>query len=103
MTSLMARLARVMDLGSHLLATAPKRFPGRVVSELAHPSLEGTDMQRVIASRRAALSLVEDVPAARVQGWQVARTGIGYLVCTHYYAQVLKKKREEEHEEQPSH
>ena len=29
--------------------------------------------------------------------------GIGYLVCTHYYAQVLKKKREEEHEEQPSH
>lgn len=60
-------------------------------------------MQRVIASRRAALSLVEDVPATGVQGWQVARTGIGYLVCTHYYAQVLKKKREEEHEEQPSH
>ena len=49
-------------------------------------------MKRVIASRRAALSLVEDVPATGVQGWQVARTGIGYLVCTHYYAQVLKRR-----------
>ena len=78
-------------------------FPRRVGADLAHPSLEGGEMQRVIASRRAALSLVEDVPAARVQDWQVARTGIGYLVRTHYYAQVLKKKREEEHEEQPSH
>jgi hypothetical protein len=103
LTSLLARLARVMGLGSHL--------PGHCSSKVSEAGGRGSCTCLVVtcgfgmidSDRESGAAALRRCRRCSVQNWQPARTGIVYLVCTHYYAQVLKKKREEEHEEQPSH
>ena len=45
-------------------ATVPQTFPSWVSSDPPHPTLEGTDLQRLIASWGEALQLPEDVSTA---------------------------------------
>jgi hypothetical protein len=103
MNSLLARLARVMDLGSHLPSHCSSKVSGAGGLGTCASIAGGCGYATGDSVQESCTVTCGDVPATGVQGWQVARTGIGYLVFTHDYAQVLKKKREEEHEEQPSH
>jgi hypothetical protein len=88
-----------MVLRSLPLAIAPSALPaGRLGFSAC--LFEGYGFARVDSVQGSGAVTCGRCPRYSVQGWQVAKIGIGYLVCTHYYAQVLKKKREEE---QPSH